>query len=408
MDYNNFNYLGWFDSFAKKQNIPEENSLFEAVCNGNEKYLLAAIAKNPNCVNTVKYCHETQYLLGLAILHKQVGILRILMNSKLMEMNVPDLFGRTPLMQACSFDNTEITNMLISHSRVDLNYMNDNNTALTVCIKNKSVNCFHLLTSEKNLDVNRANPLRCAICKKSIEFVERLLTLGARLDFGKQKTLFIDHTMPPILYKWRSYLPDWTVFNHKRYPKEFKDTVFILMYCYNQFAICKDIKRLLIRYVSKGWKTKKDVDVAKMCVNGEVMLDAITYDPSCIDQSILKFAVVYNKIDVLNICLSYVENINIDNQCQLLTIAVETNRFVVLDILLSHKKSLHISPTDIYTALYHSCEYQDKRIECFQYLLKHNVIDINCKVEGLLTLLENAFDSRSYKIVDILQFNGAK
>jgi len=35
-----FNYYS--DSSEKKENTPEENSLFEAVCKGDEKYLLAA------------------------------------------------------------------------------------------------------------------------------------------------------------------------------------------------------------------------------------------------------------------------------------------------------------------------------------------------------------------------------
>ena len=67
-----------------------------------------------------------------------------------------------------------------------------------------------------------------------------------------------------VMTKWRSFLPEWSIYTHKLYPSEFKKIVKTCLNLWNRLKknwkiqICKDIRHLLINYVAKTWREKLD------------------------------------------------------------------------------------------------------------------------------------------------------
>jgi len=398
----------------QQDNTPHENSIFEALHCEDEAYLINEVTKNPKCVNIIDYsCGIT--LLNNAFTMENVHICKILMKSKFARMNVTDnCLHCTPLMLMCSRGNVELTELLLACPKVYINSVSHNgSTALIKCIRGGSHDCFSLLTSRKDLSVNSGlNPLITAIEHEDPVFVQRLLKLGARVKPHNMHLVNTPDRITSILYRWRSYLPDWTIFNSKMFPLEFINLAVTSMMCFNKietnnnFTLGRDIKRLLIHYISKAWKPQKDSRIAKKSNNKEIILDAITCDPSCIDQADLRFAVKGGHIDILNICLNNIAKFKSCDGGKLLHIACENQTDKVVEKLLNYKKELNIKSDNICDALYICCVRGND--VCFKLLLNHNKVDINAKNKYGITLLGHASDYGSYDIVTILKNMGAK
>jgi len=243
------------------------NDLIEAIFNGDEEYLSKELLKDPNCTNSIVYDYGDGIvtLMHIAVEKNHVNICKMLLETT--DMNAKSLtIQNTPLMQSCQKNNVDITSIFLSYSAIDINASNNiGHTALIRCIQSNSIECFDLLTNDKRLNVNsNPSPLELSITYCNERFIKRLLTLGARINVPTTKICRRSKNIQSILRNWRSFLPDWTIFNSNIYPQDFIDIAITCMCCFNcieitnDITIGRDIKRLLIQYVSKVWKTKNN------------------------------------------------------------------------------------------------------------------------------------------------------
>ena len=136
---------------------------------------------------------------------------------------------------------------------------------------NSSPKFMKLLLQVPEINVNILNndgDSALQICCGEIDFecIKMLLTMGADtrdwktwVFYNEAKDDFIMYNEAvKIMRKWRSCLPEWSIFTHKLYPLEFEELAVLCIMCLNKLQFCKDIRLLLIKYVAKDWRKISD------------------------------------------------------------------------------------------------------------------------------------------------------
>ena len=142
---------------------------------------------------------------------------------------------------------------------------------LGVAVDHRAVQCCKYLVTHKGTVVdstiyNTRTQLMLIFSKRiyyrdeTRKIMKLLIRHGAN-TFGWQKWGAESRELViPIMVKWRSYLPEWSIFTHEVYPQEFKDLATTCMCVWNRlnitrgYKISRDIKRMLIMYIAKDWR----------------------------------------------------------------------------------------------------------------------------------------------------------
>ncbi len=108
-----------------------------------------------SCIDINAKDSHNRIPLIFAIQHKNIEIIKLLLNHKDIDVNVKDNDGYTPLMAAVQQHNTEIVKLLLNHKNIDVNIQNRNGyTPLMVAVQQKNIEIIKLLLNHKNIDVN--------------------------------------------------------------------------------------------------------------------------------------------------------------------------------------------------------------------------------------------------------------
>jgi len=87
-------------------------------------------------------------------------IVKLLLSSKKINLEVKNHKGKTPFLLACEKDNTEIITLLLSYN-VDVNTTDDRNfNALHICCFNSCIETIKLLVTKTKINCNALNDLR--------------------------------------------------------------------------------------------------------------------------------------------------------------------------------------------------------------------------------------------------------
>jgi len=251
-------------------------NIITATLNNNLIKVKQALIINPKCINNQNIQGYTS--LNIAVIKGFLDIVKFLLICDGINVNLGCIGQSSPLRNALfqTFCNNEdilpnshhlIVKELIKHPCLTFNTAAEF-SSLCWC-DSKS---FELLYGCPKFDINSGilKFLFCSQCQQ-VEKIKSLLSNGANCT-GWQNWKFSYTTLAKnqlittqILSKWRSYLPKWSIFNHKKfYPKEFEDLTITCMIVWNRLEtmhslrICKDIKCLLIKYVANNWRKKVD------------------------------------------------------------------------------------------------------------------------------------------------------
>lgn len=259
-------------------------------------------------------CLRNKELIGrcllIACFKGYIELCKILVKSNDVDRNLVNLgnyVGKTPLILACQRGHIEIIKILLSHPAINVNCKDeDGQSALFWCTEVRfRAECFKLLLAHPDIDINIQDtrgwtPLMNAninniklllespeininICTKDsesvlqiffefgdLECMELLLARGCNVSKWENwnrdessRLTRIGHTQAEsMMLRWRSYLPEWSIFTLQLYPLEFHKLAFKCICAWNRLNkiynifICKDIRYLLITYIAKNWRKR--------------------------------------------------------------------------------------------------------------------------------------------------------
>jgi len=141
------------------------------------RWLLAVPALDPNT------CASFQSPLCLAIREGNTAVLRLLLTHKDIEINAQHSYGDAPICLAIENGNVDAVKLLVAQgSRLKINQLNriDEETAVSVAVRNASLPILHILLQHPNIDLNLRNcwdetALLIGVREVDIEGVKRLL-----------------------------------------------------------------------------------------------------------------------------------------------------------------------------------------------------------------------------------------
>ncbi|CAG8624718.1 unnamed protein product, partial [Penicillium salamii] len=140
-------------------------------------WLLAVPTLDPNI------CASFQSPLSLAIREGNTAVLRLLLTHKDIRINAQCPYGDSPICLATERGNADAVKLLVAQgSRLKINQLNkiDEETAVSVAVRNGSLHILHILLQHPNVDLNLRNhwsetALLIAVKREDIEGVKRLL-----------------------------------------------------------------------------------------------------------------------------------------------------------------------------------------------------------------------------------------
>jgi len=245
----------------------------KAVKNNDIVAVEQILKKQPNRVNVWTRPRKKTPLF-IACENGFLDIVKVLLAHKNTDVNLAEINGWTPLHIALANKHVEIVKELLKHPLIDTNCSTHfGGRAIWFC----NDKTFDLVLKHNGFDINHKNRHGKTALQQTYEFahintihkIEILLSNGADCINWRQwkfkKFATNQDQVISIMSKWRSYIPKWNIFNHKKfYPKEFKDLAITCMIVWNRveimhsIKICKDIKRFLVKYVAYNWRKKVD------------------------------------------------------------------------------------------------------------------------------------------------------
>ncbi|KAF3007133.1 hypothetical protein E8E15_001879 [Penicillium rubens] len=141
------------------------------------RWLLAVPSLDPNI------CASFQSPLCLAIREGNTAVLRLLLTHKDIQINAQHPYGDAPICLATENGNVDAVKLLVAQgSRLKINQLNriDEETAVSVAVRNASLHTLHILLQHPNIDLNLRNrwgetALLIGVREGNIEGVKRLL-----------------------------------------------------------------------------------------------------------------------------------------------------------------------------------------------------------------------------------------
>lgn len=249
-------------------------NLLRAAKNGKFEIMKDILKKEPHIINEKD--EDGWTCLHWVCYNGYDEIFQFLIDFEGLDINAVNNYKQSSLMIAFRHNNSSIVEILLSHSLIDPNlHEKFKNTALHYCVGWNNIECCELLCSHPSIDLELKNkygntPLQLAVYDGRHEIIKILLQKGSKCKGWKEQEFYsyvkkeYKIKTKKILSQWKRYLPFWSIFNHKNYPKEFEDLSIICLLTFkkieenNNLFIPKDIKRLLLSHIAEVWKQIDD------------------------------------------------------------------------------------------------------------------------------------------------------
>ena len=163
---------------------------------------------------------------------ENVSYVKLILDHPNINIHLKNANGNNALLYHAYYGHNNIVKAIIKHPKIDAKYLS--------------------LKSARGVST-----LEIVYCFTFSKCMKLLIARGADTSNWTEWNVRISRSAiesSKIMISWRSYLPIWTVLNHKVYPNEFDD---ILLICYSnwkQFNVCKDIRMLLTKYIARNWR----------------------------------------------------------------------------------------------------------------------------------------------------------
>jgi len=239
-------------ALIKKPNSFKIKCVFDAISTNDIDAVKYALKHYPQTINTT-YSQRKWTPLMMAMKQHFIAAFQLLLNNKNMDPNIQDIHGWTALgyaylyAQIKSWPEISIYCLgLLNHKDINIGLRNAEGYTVCECIN------FAFLYG----DSIRESVYAGLICKS--DFILNCF-LKQSLDI---QCYMIQNT---TLLSWRSHLPDWSMKTHSKYPQDFKKDIIAYLCLFNRLnktinaRISKDIRILLLKYISSQWKQKKVV-----------------------------------------------------------------------------------------------------------------------------------------------------
>lgn len=138
-------------------------------------------------VNTI---YNSTTPLNAAITYGSLDGVLTLLNLPEIDVNRPDSYDKTPLMNAILFQNLPLINMILDCEKTDVNYVNrDFNCAIKLCVCNKLPSVLTRIIESKNFKPDLINPCAAICTDKYYDLVQPLLALNFDINLSYAASL---------------------------------------------------------------------------------------------------------------------------------------------------------------------------------------------------------------------------
>jgi len=179
-------------------------------------------------------------------------------------INFADVCGYSPLMRASYYGKTNIVKLLLQTAGVDVNLTNKYGwSCLMYASSFDHVSVVELLLDVEGININQQNKdgetaLSWACYRNHPNVVKMLLAKGALItDYIEKQRKRYNEEINTMLNSWKTYLPQWGRHNNYRYyPKEFNDIMLCWLLVSKKIRpkLPKNIRLLMIEYIADAWK----------------------------------------------------------------------------------------------------------------------------------------------------------
>jgi len=259
------------------------NSVYTAVCDGDIEAVKYALICYPESINYILglrtstiNCSLKNALRGSKYHNYDIffEICKLLLQNDVLDVNIKDCDGLNGIIWAIKYNNFECFELILQHKSFNQTIKYDMQRHKNVTF----IEYIMFLTYEKwkfiPLIIKHGffsqNWKKWIKTRKSIVIP---IQYQGQIDFNanivrnpSQKEIQRQNACK-MLENWRSYLPQWSIRNHSKFPIEFNHRVFKIICVFNRLnktqntQISKDMKIMLIKYIAMNWKLNKRSEI---------------------------------------------------------------------------------------------------------------------------------------------------
>lgn len=248
------------------------------------KGLQRVVDEDPDVVNSLSYRGVTPLMRLVDISSKfdDLRMAKIIIQSDKFDTDLRDKHGKSSLHWAAERGRFIVIKYLIERG-ADVNAVSNDGKTPLMCItarglkeSDNDLKCLELLVNADGIDLDKSyfdqgEPAALSYTLRAGNelMTKMLIANGACVDDWQQWRFWstrrwMNEYLNPLMAKWRSYLPQWTVFSQKYYPGEFVE-ICLQVLCLlkrlndrNGARVNPDMRRLLLSFVADGWRQKID------------------------------------------------------------------------------------------------------------------------------------------------------
>ena len=223
-----------------------------------------------------KKCKQNE--LGMSLIEAaeegRLGEVNILLSIEGCNVNYQNVLSTTALIAAASAGEMKVVDRLLQEPLIKVNLKNYYGvTALILFVYGdyKYIDTLKLFLKRSDLFVNLrcnaggAGPLYLALDEHRPEYAKLLIARGANVAFSVKRLKVngwykhLSGEIIDIINNWKQYLPEWTMWNHKYYPDDFKDIVLqwllvVAKQKYIRKCVNKDMRTFMVQFIAAAYK----------------------------------------------------------------------------------------------------------------------------------------------------------
>ena len=219
---------------------------------------IALLLKEPECNVNYQSC-DGQTALHFAIEDNNCEVVSMLIKCPEIDINIQSKTGMTPLMKIMEIYGLVhlFYDTFLSREDLKINLTtHDGWNALTfAAFGGRTYAMQQLIRHGANVSTI-VEKLKCKTesdLRMTRQFTSRGITWSDTLYKG------IDDDVKQILYNWKQYLPEWTMWNHYCFPQEFKEIVvaWLLVVAKQKYirkCVNKDMRRYMVQFIAAAYK----------------------------------------------------------------------------------------------------------------------------------------------------------
>ncbi len=162
-------------------------------------------------------------------------------------------------------------NRLLCHPEIDVDLKGNSGTPIIVFASDVDIGILKLFLAQSELSINCTcsigrSVLYWATRGNKLENMKLLIKNGANVVYAGEKLKKEDrynrlkYETREVLENWKRYLPEWTMWNHKYFPKDFKEIVvtWLLVVANKKYikrCINKDMRSYVVQFIAAAYKS---------------------------------------------------------------------------------------------------------------------------------------------------------